>query len=55
MKNYDVYYKHLLKTGPLSINIIAASAQEALELASKKTLIYKKYLTLKKPKYTEYL
>ena len=51
MKEYKVYYHRLLKSGPLSIIVEANSEDEALELASKKTAFYKKFLTLTKPEY----
>jgi len=49
MKNYKVYYRYLLKNKPLYINVNANSENEAIAIASKKTLIYKKFLTLKEP------
>lgn len=51
MKQYKVYYHRLLKSGPLSTTVEANSEDEALELASKKTTFYKKFLTLNKPEY----
>ena len=51
MKEYRVYYLLLLKSGTLSITVEANSEDEALELASKKTAFYKKFLTLTKPEY----
>lgn len=51
MKQYKVYYHRLLKSGPLSTTVEANSEDEALELASKKTAFYKKFLTLNKPEY----
>ena len=55
MKQYTVYYKRLLRNSPLSTTVEASGDEQALELASKKTLIYKKWLTLKKPEQPEYL
>ena len=55
MKQYTVYYKRLLRNNPLSTTVEASSDEQALELASKKTLIYKKWLTPKKPEQPEYL
>jgi hypothetical protein len=51
MKEYTVYYHRLLRSGPLSTAVKANSEDEALELASKKTMFYKKFLTLTKPEY----
>ncbi len=49
MEEYTVYYNRLLRTGPLSTIVEADNKEEALELASKKTMVYKEYLTLQKP------
>jgi hypothetical protein len=49
MKQYKVYYKQLLRQNPLSTNVDANSEEHALELASKKTLINRGWLTLTKP------
>ena len=49
MKQYKVYYNRLLRENTLSTNVDANSSEHALELASKKTLINKKWLTLTKP------
>ena len=51
MKEYTVYYHRLLRSGPLSTTVEANSEDEALELASKKTLFYKGCLTLTKPEW----
>ncbi len=51
MEEYTVYYNRLLRTGPLSTIVEADNKEEALELASKKTMVYKKYLTLQKPEW----
>ena len=49
MKQYTVYYKNWIRGGYLSTKVKASTEDEALELAHKQTLIYKKYLTTKKP------
>jgi len=52
MKHYTVYYyRPLKKSDYLSTTVKANTEDEALELAHKKTLIYKKYLTIHKPPY----
>ena len=54
IKNYTVYYLHATqakKSGYVCAKIMASTEDEALELAHKKTLIYKKYLTIHKPPY----
>jgi hypothetical protein len=52
MKHYTVYYYRILKkSGYFMTNVEANTEDEALELAHKKTLIYKKYLTIHKPPY----
>jgi hypothetical protein len=52
IKNYTVYYyRPLKKSGYVCAEIMASTEDEALELAHKKTLIYKKYLTIHKPPY----
>jgi hypothetical protein len=52
MKHYTVYYyRPLKKSGYVSTTVEANTEDEALELAHKKTLIYKKYLTIHKPPY----
>ncbi len=51
MKEYTVYYNRLLRTGPLQTIVDAYNKDKALELASKKTMIYKEYLTLTKPEW----
>lgn len=51
MSNYNVYYYRPLKSGYACTPVEANTENEALELAHKKTLIYKKYLTIHKPPY----
>jgi len=52
IKNYTVYYyRARKKSGYVCAKIMASTEDEALELAHKKTLIYKKYLTIHKPPY----
>ena len=51
MEEYTVYYNRLLRTGPLLTIVKADNKDEALELASKKTMVHKEYLTLQKPKF----
>ena len=53
MSNYNVYYYRPLKSGYACTPVEANTENEALELAHKKTLIYKKYLTIHKPPYEQ--
>lgn len=45
MKKYDVYYEKKLKTGFLMTTIEAKNENEAIKIASKKTMINQRYLT----------
>lgn len=45
MKTYKVYYNTKLKQGYLSTTVEANNKKEAIQIASKKTLINSKFLT----------